>query len=264
MASAGTRQEFHFSPSMPVVAHPKSLLMHNRIHCWTDDGLQQIPSMADGGAQILRDMGFNWLECLDEQGVFYFNQVTQQSSDTIPAELQIAPTMAVAAPSMAAPTMAMTSQQAPMKAKVLGGGIASLPQQGVPSYTPVQQQVASYTPALQQVQQMQVASYTPVLQQAPQQQLLSYPGVVQQQAQPQQPVLSYTGVVQQQASYTPNVYASVPQAVTSAPQMAQAAAQPATQKLAFGDWAVYEDELGAFYMQVSTGVQFETPPPELM
>jgi len=41
MASAGTRQEFHFSPSMPVVAHPKSLLMHNRIHCWTDNGLQQ-------------------------------------------------------------------------------------------------------------------------------------------------------------------------------------------------------------------------------
>jgi hypothetical protein len=233
--------------------------------------------MADGGAQILRDMGLNWLECLDEQGVFYFNQVTQQSSDTIPAELQtasvIAPTMAVAAPSIAAPTMAMASQKPPMKAKVLSGGIASLPQvqqqQQVSSYTPalqqVQQQVASYTPALQQVHQMQVASYTPVLQQAPQQQLLSYPGIVQQQAQPQpqHQVLSYTGVVQQQqqASYTPNVYASVPQAVAAAPQIA---AQPATQKMAFGDWAVYEDELGAFYMQVSTGVQFETPPPELM
>merc|ERR1719199_1204155 len=49
----------------------------------------------------------------------------------------------------------------------------------------------------------------------------------------------------------------------AAPQMAPTT-EPATQKMAFGDWAVYQDELGMFYMQVSTGMQFETPPPELM
>merc|ERR1712159_596661 len=39
---------------------------------------------------------------------------------------------------------------------------------------------------------------------------------------------------------------------------------PAVQKMAFGDWAVYQDELGTFYMHVPTGQQFERPPPELM
>lgn len=251
--------------------------------------------MAEGGANILRDLGMNWLECMDEQGVFYFNQVTQQSSDTVPPELMTgqpaamerapaavtAPSMAIAAPTpvaaptaVAAPAMAMAAQKVPMKAKVLGGGIASLGQPGqvasyspavqvvqqqpVASYTPVpHQQVASYTP----VHQQPVASYTPALQQAPTQPVVSYtPAIPQVQTQP---VLSYTGVVQQQASYTPNVYAPQPQAV-AAPQMAPAVSQPATQKMAFGDWAVYEDELGTFYMQVSTGVQFEKPPAELM
>merc|ERR1719378_742554 len=47
------------------------------------------------------------------------------------------------------------------------------------------------------------------------------------------------------------------------PQMQQQP-QPAVQKMAFGDWAVYQDELGTFYMHVPTGVQFEKPPPELM
>lgn len=34
--------------------------------------------------------------------------------------------------------------------------------------------------------------------------------------------------------------------------------------MAFGIWAVYQDELGTFYMHVPSGQQFESPPPELI
>jgi hypothetical protein len=35
-------------------------------------------------AQVLRDLGSGWQECLDSQGVFYFNSLTGQSQDTLP------------------------------------------------------------------------------------------------------------------------------------------------------------------------------------
>jgi hypothetical protein len=208
--------------------------------------------MADGNAQILRQLGNNWLECADEQGIFYFNQVTQQSSDTLPAELMPVASMPTAA-----------SHRPPMKAKVLSGGIGSLPQ-GVAasaSYTPPQVVSASYTPpqvAYQQQQMMQpmvqkpVSSYTPAVQQ------VQHPVNCYAQQAPQ-PVSSYTPAVQQVQMQPP-----MPQQfVGAAPTMAATPQQPATQKMAFGDWAVYQDELGMFYMQVSTGMQFESPPPEL-
>jgi len=36
-------------------------------------------------AQVLRDLGNGWQECLDEQGVFYFNSVTGESQDAPPS-----------------------------------------------------------------------------------------------------------------------------------------------------------------------------------
>jgi len=208
--------------------------------------------MADGAGQILRELGLNWLECWDEQGIFYFNQATQQSSDSIPPELlsgAAAPTPMLAPAAVAAPSM-VPAMAAPMaapqslpttKAKVLSGGIQSLQQGG--------QQTLSYTPQVQVVQVQQSQSYVPqpMQQVQPMQQL-------QQLAYQQQQVL---GSVQQQTLS----YAPAPQA-QALPQ--QDELPPAMQKMAFGDWAVYEDEMGMFYMQVSTGVQFESPPPELM
>merc|ERR1719446_826043 len=51
------------------------------------------------------------------------------------------------------------------------------------------------------------------------------------------------------------------QAPQQQPQMQLA---PAVQQMAFGDWGVYKDELGTFYMHVPSGQQFENPPPELV
>lgn len=81
--------------------------------------------MADGSnTQVLRQLGFNWLECQDEQGIFYWNEVSQQSSDTVPPELMGAAGAApqpTAAP-MAAPYYA--GPQALNKAKVIAGGLS--------------------------------------------------------------------------------------------------------------------------------------------
>lgn len=196
--------------------------------------------MADGNAQILRQLGLNWLECQDEQGVFYFNQATQQSSDMLPAELQTAGAgAAVAAPTIVAAPAAVPA--APAKAKVISGGMYSLPQVQQQTFMPqqvqVMQQQVTYPRQMQAQQPTVIASYTPV-----------------QQAQPQV-VASYTPV------QAPVIAQPVPAQVVTA-QVAETA--PAQQKIAFGDWAVYQDELGTFYMQISTGQQFETPPPELM
>jgi len=258
--------------------------------------------MAEVPAQILRQLGNNWLECQDEQGIFYWNQITQQSSDTLPPELMgagpVAAPMAIAAP-MAAPMAVAAPMAAPMQgaprptkaAKVLSGGIASLPQNATPppSYMPpvmqqgpyqVQQQVpcspqkitVSYSP--QAVQQVQMTPQQ-VQQIACQQQ--------QQQIQAQQVVMLPGAQVQASASYAPAVasytppvpQAQVVQAQSPLPQGAQLICHPqgaqpvqpqlapAVQKMSFGDWAVYQDELGTFYMHVPTGQQFENPPPEL-
>eukprot|EP00930_Biecheleria_cincta_P044660 TRINITY_DN3073_c0_g7_i1.p1 TRINITY_DN3073_c0_g7~~TRINITY_DN3073_c0_g7_i1.p1 ORF type:complete len:232 (+),score=72.80 TRINITY_DN3073_c0_g7_i1:55-750(+) len=43
---------------------------------------------AAAAPQVLRELNNNWLECMDEQGVYYFNQATQQSSDYMPADAQ--------------------------------------------------------------------------------------------------------------------------------------------------------------------------------
>jgi len=41
---------------------------------------------AAAAPQVLRELGNSWLECMDEQGVYYFNSATQQSSDFMPAD----------------------------------------------------------------------------------------------------------------------------------------------------------------------------------
>eukprot|EP00442_Polarella_glacialis_P006880 CAMPEP_0115122386 /NCGR_PEP_ID=MMETSP0227-20121206/46804_1 /TAXON_ID=89957 /ORGANISM="Polarella glacialis, Strain CCMP 1383" /LENGTH=100 /DNA_ID=CAMNT_0002524333 /DNA_START=47 /DNA_END=346 /DNA_ORIENTATION=- len=60
--------------------------------------------MAAAQPQILKELQGGWLECMDEQGVYYFNQMTQQSSDQMPAEAE-------AMPAMAAPMQQQQQQQ---------------------------------------------------------------------------------------------------------------------------------------------------------
>jgi hypothetical protein len=43
--------------------------------------------MAAGQTQVLRELGGNWLQCQDAQGIFFYNSLTQQSSVDPPPEL---------------------------------------------------------------------------------------------------------------------------------------------------------------------------------
>lgn len=227
--------------------------------------------MAAPEAQILRQLGPVWLECQDEQGIFYFNSVTQQSSDCLPAELGGRP---------------------PAQAQLV-----QLPQQPqlqpqVSSYTPpqayaqancqlqpqpyVMQQGQRYS-TYQQQQPLQAQQLAPV-------QAQSYQPLPQVQPAPA-PVVSYQPPPQASTSYQPlpqtqqamvqvQSYQPLPQTqpapvqVQSYQQFTQAqpaiAQQPAVQKLQFGDWAVYEDEQGTFYMHIASGQQFEAPTAEIM
>lgn len=220
--------------------------------------------MADGNAQILRQLGPHWLECLDEQGIFYFNQVTQQSSDTLPAELMGGQPAA---------------QPIPVQAKIV---------QQPPSYTPPPQ-VSSYTPPPQTGPQVYAHSghATPPMQpghmypQAMQQQASYQPHLQPQFAQPQMqppPFAAQQFGAGQPPPMPPQQHPQMQQFMAQQqqhmrPMQAQPPAhmqpvmpqqQPAVQKMQFGDWAVYEDDLGRFYMHVPSGQQFEAPPPELM
>jgi hypothetical protein len=161
-------------------------------------------------------------------------------------------------------------QQLYGKAQVIGGGITQTSQPMLPqSYiSQMQAQQQMYAPSQtrpaypQQVQAMQyqqpsyqpqsvASTYTPMqqtVQMQPAQYQVQQPAqyqVQQPQYQVQQPQYQV-----QQPQY--QVQQSVPQA------------SPTVQKMAFGDWAVYQDELGEFYIHVPTGQQFEQPPPELV
>jgi len=261
-------------------------------------------------SDILRQLPGNWLECRDEQGIFYFNQVTQQSSETVPAELMGGPPGPAAAPSQA-PSYggAMTPQQQPPWA----WGQQGMPPQGAMSGPPMQAQQQMYLPQqmpqsqqmfppqqMPQGQQQMPQMYPPQQppqqqmpqqqmppQQMPQQQLLQQQAAQQQMLQQQMLQQQQQMMMSQQMSNyggQPQPQFAQPQGVQTAPQLQgvpsytpamQAQPQPqmmqpqglpvpAVQKMAFGDWGVYQDEMGMFYLQVSTGVQFENPPPELM
>jgi hypothetical protein len=240
--------------------------------------------MATGNAQILRLLDYNWVECQDAQGIFYFNEATQQSSETVPPELlggqASAPgPVTYASPTSTAAYAAPNVQQQYGKAQVIGGGITQTGQSMLPqTYISQTQAQQIYAPSQtrpaypQQVQATQyqqpsylsqpqyaASSYTPIqqtVQVQPAQYQVQQPTQYQVQ-QPQYQVQQPTQYQVQQPQY--QVQQSQYQVQQSMPQ-----GSPAVQKMAFGDWAVYQDELGEFYTHVPTGQQFEQPPPELI
>lgn len=268
-------------PNIAVVAAPAA------------PGMVQ-PVAAGGDSTILRELPNNWLECLDAQGVFYFHKLTQQSLDTIPAELVGMVPMAapqqivsqqVVSPMVAqvgAPAVAALGGRPAIKAKVLGGGIAGLEGVNAGSYAamaatsyapmaPVAQQVvtqqmvapASFTPMM-----TAPASYAP-LPAAP----ASYtPGFMQTQyAAPAPasftplPVVQEPQMIQvvQETVAAPQqvIYQQAPPSITAMPTQVQAGPMP---KSAFGDWAVFDGVAGEYFVKVSTGEQFAQPTPELV
>lgn len=254
--------------------------------------------MAAQGSNVLAELGGGWLQCQDEQGIFYFNQVTQQSSDFLPAELGGAPQQ---------PVSYIPTQQMP---------------QVQPQVQYLQPQVAPAQPQVQYLQQTQAQPQVQYLQQAQAQSQVQY--LSQAQANPQmqylsqaqaQPQVQYTngnsaagayqtylqqsttpaaGAVQftqmaSKAQYTPTAQVqpqvqymqqaqAQPQAqyvqqaqfptLQQTPQVIQQQAAPqeaqSIVKLEIGEWLVCEDAQGEFYFHAPSGQSFDQAPPELV
>eukprot|EP00427_Karlodinium_veneficum_P022378 CAMPEP_0169101658 /NCGR_PEP_ID=MMETSP1015-20121227/21751_1 /TAXON_ID=342587 /ORGANISM="Karlodinium micrum, Strain CCMP2283" /LENGTH=260 /DNA_ID=CAMNT_0009162707 /DNA_START=60 /DNA_END=842 /DNA_ORIENTATION=- len=212
--------------------------------------------MSDGNARILRELGPVWLECMDAQGVFYFNKVTQQSSDTLPAELGGRPApgnIAVAPP----PCFTPPPPQPPLMMQ------ASSQQQFHPQHGPPMQLSASQRHLAMQQQQpvhgMMQQQANPLIGMQQQRPVLAQGMPHQQQPPPQmhpmmgghQPMYGQQQMPGQQQ----------PMPAQQPPMPGQ---QPAVEKMIIGEWGVYEDDVGIFYMHMPTGQQYEAPPPALM
>lgn len=225
--------------------------------------------MAAGNAEVLRQLGPHWLECRDEQGIFYFNQVTQQSSDTVPAELMGGQPVPQPMPQARGAQQTPSYTPPPQVSSYQPPQVYAHPGHATPPPPHAAQMYSqgSYQPPPQQQQQPHYAQPHP----QPQPQNLyagqahQFAAYQQQQLQPQQQSqaqLMQQMAAQQQQQMRPMQMAPQPQMQVQ--HMQQSQQQPAVQKMQFGDWAVYEDELGRFYMHVPSGQQFEAPPPELM
>jgi len=248
-----------------------------------------------GQTVILRELPNNWLECKDEQGIYFFNQISQESSDSLPAELMMAgfqaggvvapmasvmttmaaPVMTTMAAPMAAPMAVPMGSYAPIQAQILGGGIQNSYQPvSQPSYQPVTSYAPMQIPQQQSVQQVLAApgSYlpaqviqqpSPYVQQAVQPQLQPQMMYQQPQMQPQVVYQQEPQVIYQQepqVSYQPRQQAPMMQAAPQPQPVMQAQPGP-RKKSAWGDWIAFEDAQGEFFVQASTGQRFDTPPP---
>lgn len=239
-----------------------------------------------GQTAILRQLPNNWLECKDELGIYFFNQITQESSETMPAELLTAsfqPALAApvmsgrtttAAP-MAAPLSAYSQGHSPVQATVLGGGIQNSyapatsqsyqpASYGAPSKPQSYQPSVSYTPMQipqqQSVQQVTAApgSYVPVqMAQQPYVQQLTQSQLQPQGLYQQQPQVVYQQEQQLRQQSQPQVMQQ-----QAAPQPVMQAPPGARKKSVWGDWIAFEDGQGTeFFVQASTGQRFDYPPP---
>jgi len=208
----------------------------------------RIETMAAQEANVLADLGRGWLQCQDQQGIFYFNQTTQQSSDVLPAELRGAQQQPLSYVS-AQQLQALPQQQSyatyaqPLQMPQSYGSIAQQRVQPQAQYM----QMAQAQPQVQYVQQAQAQPKAQYVQQTQAQPQVQY--MQQAQAQPQ---VQY---VQQAPSYQPQAQ-FVQQA---APQQAQSSV-----KLEVGDWMVCEDAMGEFYHHSPTGQSFDQAPAQLV
>jgi len=184
--------------------------------------------MAAGQAQVLRDLGGGWLQCQDQQGIFFFNQQTQQSSDVVPPELAgVAAQLQLGGVGQAVPVVlqqpqlqpqqmqaqmqvqqmqAQQAQQAAAQTKqkfTLGPWIVCEDSQGEFYYhTPSGQSFDQPPQELVQLYKAQQPSAAPA---APAQQVIQY---VQQPMQAQQTYATQQAYAPQQAYATQQVFTS--------------------------------------------------------
>jgi hypothetical protein len=246
------------------------------------------PAPANGGGiKVLQQLGGNWVKCMDDQGIFYFNVATKQTSNDLPAELKT--------PMQAPPPQAVAPKASPQILQELPNNWQKCrDEQGIFYFNKVTQEFSeSLPPELSTANQLAATNYPTGA--------TNYPsGKILQQAmlgQQQQTTNAFAGMYQQQPQVASYQQASKPQSIAyqsslpqaqpqqlqkMAPQLGQNLtnyavpsvnyAAPAAavngggsrKKLAFGDWVVYEDQMGDFFVHTPTGRQFDKPPEEMV
>jgi hypothetical protein len=195
----------------------------------------QMPQAAPVSQPTVKAQIGDWMICEDAQGEFYFNKVTQQAFDDVPAELR-ARLQAVQKPSQ---QVAAASPQVQVLRDLGGGWLQCQDDQGLYFFNEVTGESSVDVPAALRVQ-VQPTSYQP--------QSVAYA----QQVSVSKPYQPYA----QQASL-PTPYQ--PQSVA----YAQQASEPKL-KEQIGDWMICEDAQGEFYVNARTQQSFDKPPAELV
>lgn len=231
---------------------------------------QQAAAAAAPQAQVLRELAGGWLQCQDDEGVYYYNKNTQQACDEMPPELGGA-----AAPENATQVL-----------RELGGGwLQCQNEQGVYYFNHVTQQSSDEMPpelraaAAPQVQP-KAAAAAPVTSAAPQ--VLRELGGGWLQCRDDKGVFYYNQETQQSSDEAPaefrvaakpSVSVQPQSSAYAQPQPAQKpvytqqAQMPANQvklKEQIGEWMICEDAQGEFYKNARTQQQFDQPPAELV
>jgi len=70
------------------VTKQSSVEVPNELRTQQTQQQQQPAAAGTPQIQVLRELSAGWLQCQDAQGIYYYNQVTQQTSDDVPAELR--------------------------------------------------------------------------------------------------------------------------------------------------------------------------------
>jgi len=186
--------------------------------------------MAAGQAQVLRDLGGGWLQCQDQQGIYYFNQQTQQSSDTPPQQMAVQPL-----PAAQPAAIASVAGQSQVLRELGGGWLQCKDEQGIFFFNQQTQQSSDVVP----------------------------PELAGVAAQLQLGGGGQTAALQQPQLQPKQMQAQFQVQQIQAQQEQQTAAQT-KQKLTLGPWIVCEDSQGEFYYHTPSGQSFDQPPQELV
>jgi len=208
-------------------------------------------------AQVLRDLGSGWQECLDTQGVFYFNSVTGQSQDTLPQEF--------------AKVEPVYQQEVQPEAPYAVQGVQGVQGQPAgPEEATVKMQLGVWSICEDNQGEFYHNATTGQTFDQPPPELLE----LYEQSQGGPAVDAQPAPVYHQAA-APVCQAAAPAYQASAPAYEASAPvgmskekpveqEEATVKMTVGVWSVCEDQQGEYYHNGTTGQTFDSPPPEFV
>jgi hypothetical protein len=229
---------------------------------------------ASGNLKVLQQMEGNWLKCQDNQGIFYVNALTKQTSNDLPAELNVNP----------APQQGASASQPKILQELPNNWQKCQDEQGIFYFNKATQQFSESVPPDVVTATLAATGYSSpqLLQQGflgQQQKASQFAGASPHQAQvssyqqvPKYQNVAYQNSKVQQQPLQQQQLQMIPQQLSGmgngginyAAPVAVTTGGGARKKLAFGEWIVYEDQMGDFFVHVPTSRQFERPPEEMV